>query len=197
MESSDPEGEVSLGGYKLLVLASKGDDIAYKEFALRYVRLIRGYLRASMTTHFIPQSNFEDLRQNVLLRILADAKRSDHSLLTANEARFLSWLRVVVKSAVMDWLRKNRRNRGTTTLGDFDEEIESQDDFFPRESILLDLIVHLPRLERKLVELTYLEGMKLAQAAIELKLSPSRVARLNTSALRHLRTLAQANAVAD
>lgn len=155
----------------LLARCVAGDDTAIAAFISRYSVVIQRVIAnklASMTDMPVIRGDVEDIRNELLARILADGCRMLVSL--KDPRRINAWLVVVTRNYVVDYVRKwSSRMRAQISLAQEDGTVYQTpaEQAMERElaSHIRKQIQALPAGERLVLELYYVQGLKYAEIA--------------------------------
>jgi RNA polymerase sigma-70 factor (ECF subfamily) len=144
-------GLASPGSSTLLLhrlLASPTDATAWDQFVQRYGGVIYQWCRGCR----LQDADAQDVTQNVFAALLRRLQGFDRS-----QARFRSWLFLIVRNAVRDWCdrRAHREEKGTESAWEVLASLPARRD-----------------LEARLSEEFDLELLEVAEASVRLKVSP-------------------------
>jgi RNA polymerase sigma factor (sigma-70 family) len=163
-----------------------GDRIAL----LKVTRVITGYLTKYRAYEL--RDSWDDLCQEVLIAIIKSVQ--DNRI--RNQNAFISYVGIITRNKLSDWIQNCRRAGGDEFLGDsetalaiLDKTLSSNDDQQSQDQ-LMDLqqsLSQLPEREQKAITAIYLHGYSYAEAAKMLKLPLGTLKRLQTQGLKLLR----------
>ena len=149
---------------RLMLLAQAGDTAAYNALLTDITRLLRVFLNKRITD----PENREDLVQEILLSI----HKARH---TYDPVRpFAPWLWAIARYRFTDFLRKSRDLKktefaGESAIEDFRDPALSTS-LEDKES-LREALLRLPEKQRRVIELTKLEGRSVKETAQLLKIT--------------------------
>lgn len=151
---------------RLLVLAQKGDQIAYQNFLLAASRLLRPYLHRRH-----PQP---ELMEEVLQETLISIHRARHTYLPDRPVG--PWLYAICDHRLMDFFRARRRSE-RSRLNQASQEATAPP---PRPEdgwieTILSAVRRLPEKQRRAIELIKLSGLSVNEAAARMGMSESAV----------------------
>lgn len=171
--------------FEVMAKLQRGDRLAL----LQVTRVITGYL-ARYRAYDIRDS-WDDLCQDVLMALIKafEQNRIEHP------NAFVSYLGIVTRNKLADWIQRSQRNGSDAFLGDQDtalailDKVDMDDSHRHRED-LLDLqhaLDTMPERERQVVTCIYIEGLSYEEAAQRLELALGTLKRLQTAGLKILR----------
>lgn len=155
----------------LIRLLQEGNHRYFSLFTDRYEKYIlqkcKGYVK--------DQDTAEDLCQEVLIKVFLQLPKFRH------EAKFSSWLFIIIHNTCIDYLRKNKKNvrvvlteklvKEVTQMVDFDEELPEE----KTTEILNTLLEELSHEEKLILLLKYKEKHHVKDIQLALGLSESAV----------------------
>lgn len=135
----------------------------------------------------------DDLVQDTLLRILKGSRDGEPDP-SFSDRLVKAWVFTIMRRAAVDRLRQqNRRGQGRTIYADIDnleganaELFEPFDIAYPAGRALTKAIQSLTKAEQRVVNLLYFKGYRIAEAARELRVSSTAIAKIHSTALRKL-----------
>ncbi|MBW2274830.1 MAG: sigma-70 family RNA polymerase sigma factor [Deltaproteobacteria bacterium] len=152
-----------------MISAQDGDSVAYQKLLEELLPIMRRSVRARL----YDESGVEDVVQNALLSI----HRARHTY--RPERPFGPWMRTILRNATIDAMRARKRR------GDREVKVEAMEmfedagavakfDFSARELApeLRRALEELPATQRQAVELIQLRGLSVAEAALQVGISP-------------------------
>jgi RNA polymerase sigma-70 factor (ECF subfamily) len=150
-----------------MAAAQEGDEAAYRWLLEELLPFVRRQVRARISA----PADAEDVVQNALIAI----HRGRHTY--RPERPFGPWARAVVRNCVIDWFReRGRRSQREVAVeepelfspGTSDAEL-GEDQLAPP---LIAALEALPVKQREAVELIHLQGLSVAEAAVEAGVTP-------------------------
>ena len=150
-----------------MAAAQGGDEAAYRVLLEDLLPFVRRQVRARISS----QADAEDVVQNALIAI----HRGRHTY--RPERPFGPWARTVVRNCVIDWFRERGRRTSREVAveepelfseGTTDAELGA-DELAPP---LVAALQSLPEKQREAVELIHLQGLSVAEAAVEAGVTP-------------------------
>lgn len=170
----DPGGTGADGGGRpedrwgaAMAAAQRGDEDAYRSLLQELLPFVRRQVRSRIHA----PADAEDVVQNALIAI----HRGRHTY--RSERPFGPWLRTLVRNCMIDWFRERGRRAARETAveepelfsaGVRDEE-PGAGDLAPA---LAAALAALPAKQREAVELLHVEGLTVAEAAVEAGITP-------------------------
>lgn len=170
---------------QLIALAKRGDAEAVGELYDKYVDAIYRYFY--WQTGRDPQTA-EDLTQDAFIQLAKSIKTfKGHS-------SFKNWLYVIAKRQVAAWVRHKYRLPQVPLIDNMAFEEDWIDPVGQKEKVRLaqKLLTKLNKNERQVIELRYLKGYSVIDAASELHLTPSNVKVLTHRAIKKLQEFGSA-----
>lgn len=141
--------------------AQAGDEAAYRVALQKMAERLRAYLRRRLTDR---PEDVEDLVQETLIAVHVQRGTHDPALPVSH------WMHAIARYKLVDhWRRHGRREALHDAVDDFDDwpsEDAPQEVAAVRHD-LNTLLAQLPPAQRRAIELTRLEGLSVAEAAIE------------------------------
>ncbi len=141
--------------------AQAGDDAAYRMALQKMADRLRAYLRRRLTDR---PEDVEDLVQETLIAVHVQRSTHDPALPVSH------WMHAIARYKLVDhWRRHGRREALHDAVDDFDDwraEDAPQEAASARRD-LRTLLAQLPPAQRRAIELTKLEGLSVAEAAVE------------------------------
>jgi len=164
----------------LVTRIAAGDGDAEHEFALRYVQPVRAMLLARSRNADLAA----DLQQDVLIEAICALRRGQ----LREPAKLAGFVSAIARNKLNTYYRANRR----TEILEFPDDLPdlssaaSRVEEQQRESTALDVIASLDPLDRKILEMTLVEGLKPGVIAQRLGLSPDVVRQRKLRATRRV-----------
>ena len=161
MNSEQPPDAFEAGLAPLWRRAQAGDEAAYQQALQKMAARLRAYLRRRLPER---PEDVEDLVQETLIAVHVQRGTHDPSLPVSH------WMHAIARYKLVDhWRRNGRREALHDTVDDFDDW-PAED--APQEAAaawrdLSTLLGRLPPAQRRAIELTKLEGLSVAEAALE------------------------------
>lgn len=149
--------------------AQQGDEAAYREALGTMAGRVRAYLRRRLTEQ---PEDVEDLLQETLLAL--HLQRGTHD----PQRPVSHWMHAIARYKLIDHWRRHGRQVARLDAGEDFEDWPAED--APHEAAWARRDVHrllqrLPLAQRRAIELTKLDGLSVAQAALETGASESAV----------------------
>jgi RNA polymerase sigma-70 factor, ECF subfamily len=142
-----------------------------------------------MLAYAIRLTGDRDAAEDVVQDALVRAWRNPHSL-TESSGSTRSWLFTVLRNIVVDQARARRVRGGETLDIAADEPVESdRTEHVVNTVVLADALSRLSAMHREALELIYLEGLEVAQAADRLGVPVGTIKSRTYYALRALRDM--------
>ena len=161
MTLQQPPDAFEAGLAPLWQRAQAGDEAAYREALQKMAARLRAYLRRRLTDRL---EDVEDLVQETLIAVHVQRGTHDPALPVSH------WMHAIARYKLVDhWRRHGRREALHDTVNDFDDwpaEDAPQEAAAARRD-LGTLLARLPPAQRRAIELTKLEGLSVAEAALE------------------------------
>lgn len=152
----------------LWLRAQSGDELAYRQSLALIAARLRGYLKRRLSG--LPDE-VEDLVQETLLALHLQRGNYDPTLPVS------AWAVAIARHKLVDlWRRRGRRDDLHDALDDVDEQLlaaEPDDGGAKRD--LAALLKSLPESQRQAIVLTKLEGLSVAEAALQSGASESAI----------------------
>jgi RNA polymerase sigma-70 factor (ECF subfamily) len=152
----------------LWLRAQSGDELAYRQSLALIAARLRGYLKRRLSG--LPDE-VEDLVQETLLALHLQRGTYDPTLPVS------AWAVAIARHKLVDlWRRRGRRDDLHDALDDVDEQLlaaEPDDGGAKRD--LAALLKSLPESQRQAIVLTKLEGLSVAEAALQSGASESAI----------------------
>lgn len=165
---------------QLLTRIAAGDRDAEREFALRYLQPVRTMLLARSRNPDLSA----DLQQEVMIEAICALRRGQ----LREPAKLSGFVIGIARNRLNNHFRANRRTETLEVPDDLpdlssaNEQVEDQQ----RESAALEVIAGLDPLDRKILEMTLVEGLKPGVIAERLQLSPDMVRQRKLRATRRV-----------
>lgn len=183
----------SVTSLSLLARIRQDDSSAWKELVSLYTPLVDFWCRR----HAVPESDIQDLRQEVFFAVSRSINRFQPS---GNSGSFRAWLWSITRHKMVDWLRCQSRSAqavgGSSALQlvqNLPEEIDEQDH---SERCQFNELIHRA-MEQTRAEFepkswqafwrTTVDGLSVAQVAEDLSISMATVRQHRSRILRRLR----------
>ena len=150
-----------------MAAAQKGDEVAYRELLEELLPFVRRQVRSRITV----RDDAEDVVQNALIAV----HRGRHTY--QPQRPFGPWVRTVVRNCMIDWFRERGRRASRELAVDepelFSEGVRDEEPG-ARELApwLSKALQELPDKQRQAVELVQLRGLSIAEAAVEVGVTP-------------------------
>jgi RNA polymerase sigma-70 factor (ECF subfamily) len=168
MTPDDARDAFESGLKSLWLRGQAGDEAAYREALQRMASRLRLYLRRRMAS--LPD-DVEDLLQETLLALHLQRGTHDPSLPVS------SWMFAIARHKLVDlWRRRGRREALHEPLDDLDDAAMPQaadDQLAGRD--LGQLLKSLPEAQRLAIVLTKIDGLSVAEAALQTGASESAI----------------------
>lgn len=149
--------------------AQQGDEAAYREALGRMAERLRAYLRRRLTDR---PEDVEDLLQETLLAL--HLQRGTHD----PQRPVSHWMHAIARYKLIDhWRRHGRHEARLEAVEDYEDwpaEDAPHEAAWARQDVG-QLLRRLPQAQRRAIELTKLDGLSVAQAALETGASESAV----------------------
>jgi len=156
----------------LIRRCQEGDDMARAQFCAAYMELVRWAVRRKLATALegpLLETDAEDISNEVFERLLADNCMALTRLHRPQSLR--AWLITVAQNRTVDWIRKHRarlRTQDAVTSEDdgacvpspLEHAVERE-----RLAIVQAGLDELPALDRLILNLYYVRGLKYAEIA--------------------------------
>jgi len=165
---------------QLLKRIAAGDRDAEREFALRYMQPVRTMLMARSRNPDLSS----DLQQEVMIEAICALRRGQ----LREPAKLSGFVIGIARNRLNNHFRANRRTETLEVpddLPDLSSETERVEDQ-QRESAAMEVIAGLDPLDRKILEMTLVEGLKPGVIAERLQLSPEMVRQRKLRATRRV-----------
>ncbi|MCB0505332.1 MAG: RNA polymerase sigma factor [Cyclobacteriaceae bacterium] len=163
--------EHRLNNDELITLLQEGNHRYFSEFTNRYEK----YIFQKCKSYVKNKDSAEDLCQEVLIKVFLQLPGFRH------EARFSTWLFIIIHNTCVDFLRKNKKKVHvvlTEKLADEVSSIVDYDEELPEEKtieILESLLEELSHEEKLILLLKYKEKHPIRDIQISMGLSESAV----------------------
>jgi RNA polymerase sigma-70 factor (ECF subfamily) len=161
MTPQQPPDAFEAGLAPLWRCAQAGDEAAYREALQKMATRLRAYLRRRLTDR---PEDVEDLVQETLIAVHVQRGTHDPALPVSH------WMHAIARYKLVDhWRRHGRREAFHDAVDDFDDwpaEDAPQEAASARRDLGM-LLAQLPPAQRRAIELTKLEGLSVAEAALE------------------------------
>lgn len=148
--------------------AQAGDKAVYESLLKKIIPLLEGFIYNKLGK----RPDNEDILQEILIAI----HRSAHTYNT--ERSFTNWMFAIANHKVLDFLRKSYRRNSLIEV-DFDEVQDFLTDNVtndaPKGEVLIELLDDLPEKQRKILQLTKIDGHSVKEVANLLKMNVSAV----------------------
>ena len=161
--------------------AQAGDEVAYREALMRIAARLRAYLRRRMQS--LPDE-MEDLVQETLLALHLQRGTHDPALPVSH------WVLAIARHKLVDlWRRRGRQEALHDPLDEMDDDAmpAAAEESSARRD-LGQLLQELPAAQRRAIVLTKIEGLSVAEAALQTGASESAI---KVQVHRGLKRLAQ------
>ncbi|TNF35047.1 MAG: RNA polymerase sigma factor [Gammaproteobacteria bacterium] len=163
----------------------KGDRLAL----IKVTRVITGYLTRYRAYEI--RDSWDDLCQEVLMALINSIQKQQ----IQHENAFISYLGIITRNKLADWIHHRHRAGSDNFLGDQDTanailDKVSIDDSHQQQDDMLDLnkaLEALPERERKVINEIYIQGHSYEDAAQRLDMPLGTLKRLQTQGLKLLR----------
>ena len=166
MDSSPGDFESTLK--PLWLRAQSGDEAAYRQSLAMLAARLRAYLKRRLSA---TPDEVEDLVQETLLALHLQRGTYDPSLPVS------AWALAIARHKLVDlWRRRGRRDQLHDAIDDVDERLLQADEQDAGAARDLDkLLRELPAAQRQAIQLTKLEGLSVAEAAVRTGASESAI----------------------
>lgn len=175
-----PDGPESSQSARLILAISQGNRDAEREFAERYMPPVRAMLMARLRDPDLAA----DLKQDVMIEALCALRRGQ-----VQDAEKLSqFVYGIARNCLNNYFRSSRR----VTSVELPEELPDlsdkagQREHLDREQSALRAIESLDRLDRVILQMTLVDGLKPGVIAVQLRLNPDVVRQRKLRATRRV-----------
>ena len=144
---------------KILKQCQNGNKQAFNELITFYYPFVFKFLFKITSANDI----VEDLVQEAFLKLIKNIDKFD----VKGKAKFSTYLMTIVRNCYLDYLKKETKELQNIDIDEFSNNISSEYDYFKNEDYnnLLKEINKLPKLQREVIQLKYLEGYTLDEIA--------------------------------
>lgn len=162
---------------QLMKLYQNGDEAAFKELYWRHSPKIYGFIQSRVRN----KEKIAEIYQEIFIKIHKSKSLYNNSL------PLLPWIFTVTKSVLIDELRKDKNiiQVDSEILNNMPSSIESNSPVLDAQSI----INQLPNIQKKAIELRYVDEQTFEQIAEALNVKPSNVRQIISRGIKRLREL--------
>ena len=144
---------------KVLKQCQNGNKQAFNELITFYYPFVFKFLLKITSKNDIA----DDLVQETFLKLIKNIDKFD----VKGKAKFSTYLMTIARNCYLDYLKKEKKELQNIDIYEFSNNISSEYDYFKNENYnnLLKEINKLPKLQRVVIKLKYIEGYTLDEIA--------------------------------
>lgn len=137
----------------------KGNKQAFNELITFYYPFVSKFLLKITGKSDIT----EDLVQETFIKLIKNIDKFD----IKGKATFSTYLMTIARNCYLDYLKKYNKELKDVDINDFSNDVSSEYDYLKKEdyNTLLKEINKLPKLQKEVIKLKYLEGYTLEEIA--------------------------------